>query len=93
MEALLARIDEELQGPGYFALGGQIIDASIVEAPKQSLTKEEKQRTQDNEKPSWPSAKARQKNSEVRWTVKRGRVKKKPGPTPRVTTERSSRRC
>ena len=81
MEGLFARFDAELKDRGYFALGGQIIDASIVEAPKQRLTREEKRRIRDGEDPPWPPAKARQKDTQARWTVKRGRVKAKPGPT------------
>jgi transposase, IS5 family len=43
IEGLFARFDAELKAHGYFALGGQIVDASIVEAPKQRLTREEKE--------------------------------------------------
>lgn len=42
MEGLFARFDADLKERGYFALGGQIVDASIVEAPKQRLIREEK---------------------------------------------------
>ncbi|WP_454019523.1 hypothetical protein [Azospirillum sp. Marseille-Q6669] len=66
---------------GYFALGGQIIDASIVETPRPRLTWEEKRRIRDGEAPPWPPAKARQKDTQARWAVKRGRVEAKPGPT------------
>jgi len=34
MEELLARFDADLKKHGYFALGGQIVGASIVEAPR-----------------------------------------------------------
>ena|GEM_PF-1549420 len=44
IEALFARFDAELKDRGYFALGGQVIDASIVEAPKQRLSDPEKAR-------------------------------------------------
>ncbi|WP_237907539.1 IS256 family transposase [Azospirillum brasilense] len=81
MEGLFARFDADLKERGYFALGGQIIDASIVEAPRQRLTREEKRQIRDGEDPPWPPAKARQKDTQARWTVKRGRVKAKPGPT------------
>ncbi|RTR08991.1 transposase, partial [Azospirillum griseum] len=40
MEGLFARFDADLKERGYFALGGQIVDASIVEAPRQRLTRE-----------------------------------------------------
>jgi len=80
MEELFAQFDRALTERGYFALGGQLIDASIVEAPRQRLTVEEKQRVRAGERPDWPAAKARHKDIDARWTVKRGRVKKKPGP-------------
>jgi IS5 family transposase len=80
MEELFAQFDRALTEQGYFALGGQLIDASIVEAPRQRLTVEEKQRIRAGERPDWPAAKARHKDTDARWTVKRGRVKKKPGP-------------
>lgn len=98
IDALFARFDAELKRQGYFALGGQIVDASIVEAPKQRRTAEEKRQIRDGETPSWPKAKARQKDTEARWTIKRGRVKRKSGPhlatpdggTPPSATERTA---
>ncbi len=81
MEGLFARFDADLQERGYFALDGQIVDASIVEAPKQRLTWKEKRQICDGDDPPWPPAKARQKDTQARWTVKRGRVEAKPGPT------------
>jgi transposase, IS5 family len=92
IDTLFARFDAELKRQGYFALGGQIIDASLVEAPKQRLSAEEKRQIRDGETPSWPRAKARQKDTEARWTIKRGRVKRKPGPqlTPPNATERTA---
>ncbi|SMF43106.1 Transposase DDE domain-containing protein [Azospirillum oryzae] len=81
MEGLFARFDADLKERGYFALGGQIVDASIVEAPRQRLTRKEKRQIRDGEDLPWPPAKARQKDTQARWTVKRGRVKVKPGPT------------
>lgn len=77
---LFARFDAELKEQGYFALGGQIVDASIVEAPRQRMSKDEKLQIKRGEVPPWPAAKARHKDVDARWTIKRGRVKKKPGP-------------
>jgi len=81
MEELFVQFDRALTERGYFALGGQLIDASIIEAPRQRLTVEEKRQIRSGERPDWPAAKARHKDIEARWTVKRGRVKKKLGPT------------
>jgi transposase, IS5 family len=80
MDGLFVRFDAALTDRGYLALGGQLIDASIIEAPRQRLTVEEKQLIRSGEQPDWPTAKARHKDIDARWTVKRGRVKKKPGP-------------
>ncbi len=66
MEGLFARFDAALKERGYFALGGQIIDASIVEAPRQRLTREGKRQIRDGEDPPWPLAKARQKDTQAR---------------------------
>ena len=42
VEALFARVDATLRGAGYLAMGRQIVDASIVAAPKQRNTEAEK---------------------------------------------------
>ena len=79
VDALFERFDAALKDRGYFALGGQILDASIVAAPKQRLSEDEKRRIKAGERPDWPEAKARQKDTDARWTIKRGRTKRKPG--------------
>ena len=38
MEALFATFDRELRRAGYLAMGGQIVDATLVSAPKQRNT-------------------------------------------------------
>ncbi|MGY0782726.1 hypothetical protein ACW7BC_33130 [Azospirillum argentinense] len=76
MEGLFPRFDADLKERGYFALGSQILDASIVEAPRQRLTREEKRQIRDSEDPPWPPAKARQKDRQARWTVKRGGLRR-----------------
>jgi transposase, IS5 family len=58
MDDLFERFDAALTDRGYLALGGQLIDASIIEAPRQRLTIEEKQRIRAGERPDWPVAKA-----------------------------------
>ena len=42
IEVLFARFDAALRQAGFLAMGGQIMDASIVAAPKQRTTDEEK---------------------------------------------------
>ncbi len=59
-------------------MGGQIVDASIVEAPKQRNTKDEKAAIKAGRIPqAWKDKphKLRQKDRDARWTLKRGRVR------------------
>jgi hypothetical protein len=42
IEGLFRRFDEVLAAKGFLAMGGQIIDASLIAAPRQKLTIEEK---------------------------------------------------
>ena len=42
VENLFARFDRQLTRAGYLAMGGQIVDATIVAAPKQRNTDAEK---------------------------------------------------
>lgn len=41
-ESIFKAVNRQLAKPGHIARGGQMIDASIVQAPKQALSKEEK---------------------------------------------------
>ncbi len=86
---MFTRFDAERKAQGCCALGGRIVDASIAEAPKQRMTKAEKARIKRGETPAWPAAKARHEAVDARWTVKRGRVRRKPGPEPQPA-ERSA---
>lgn len=63
-----------LDESGFIAQKGQIIDASIVSAPRQRNSREENQRIKAGEVPeSWGDkpAKRRQKDTDARWTKKR----------------------
>ena len=56
------------------ARGGQMIDASIVQTPRQSINKEEKAFVSENAMPAdWKPAKRRQKDIDARWTKKHGK--------------------
>lgn len=77
MEKLFERFDAALHDAGYLAMGGQIIDATVVAAPRQKLTDEEKAVVRGGGAPSgWSRAKRRQKDLDARWTIKRGRAKR-----------------
>ena len=78
IQTLFTRFDEALRAQGYVAAGGQIVDASLVRAPKQCHTQEEKAQLRQGEiPPSWQNhpAKLRQKDRDARWKVKYGKAK------------------
>ncbi len=61
---------------GYLAMGGQIIDASIVPVPKQRNSRDDNARIKDGETPEgWKDqpAKRSQKDTDARWTKKHGK--------------------
>jgi len=67
-------VNRQLAEHGYIARCGQIIDASIVEAPRQHLSREEKQVVEAGMTPEeWTPAKRRQKDPDASWTKKHGR--------------------
>jgi IS5 family transposase len=76
VEKLFADFDAHLRAQGYTAMGGQIIDASIVAAPKQRNTRDENAAIKAGDvPPEWSAnpAKLRQKDTDARWTQKHGR--------------------
>ena len=85
IDVLFARFDAHLRDRGYLAMGGQMIDASIIAAPRQRNTDAEKADLKAGRIPEdWAAnpAKLRQKDRDGRWTLKRGRRKRKPDGTP-----------
>ncbi|MER8970662.1 IS5 family transposase [Mesorhizobium sp. M0808] len=78
VENLFARFDKHLTKAGYLAMGGQIVDATIVAAPKQRNSDAEKANIKAGEVPDeWQKkpAKLRQKDRDARWTVKFSKAK------------------
>ena len=76
VEELFDLFDEFLKNKGYLARGGQIIDATIVSAPKQHNSREDNETIKEGETPDdWKSkpAKNRQKDKDARWTKKHER--------------------
>src|SRR3981189_2134620 len=83
VEELFDLFDGFLKDKGYLAMGGQIIDATIVSAPKQHnsvtrtfVSREENETIKEGETPEdWKSklAKNRQKDKDARWTKKHER--------------------
>ena len=75
IEALFEDFDGYLEKQGYLAMGGQIIDASIVAVPKQHNRRDENTKIKEGETPEgWKSkpAKRSQKDTDARWTKKHG---------------------
>ena len=73
IEELFGDFDDYLGHQGYKAMGGQIIDASIVSVPKQRNTRDENKRIKKGEVPGeWKKEKSAQKDTDARWTKKRG---------------------
>lgn len=74
IRGLFEDFDRQLRGAGYLAMGGQIVDATLVSAPRQGNTAEEKAAIKDGKTAAeiWPDkpAKAAQKDVDARWTVK-----------------------
>lgn len=73
IKPLFERFDAALRGAGYIAMGGQIVDATLVSAPKQRNTEDEKKTIKEGRIPEdWRAkpAKLAHKDRDARWTVK-----------------------
>ena len=73
IKPLFDRFDAPLREAGYVAMGGQIVDASQIAAPKQHNTEEEKKAVKEGRIPEeWKAkpAKLLHKDRDARWTVK-----------------------
>ena len=85
---LFERFDATLRQSGYIAMSGQIVDASLIAAPRQRNTQDEKKAIKDGCIPDdWKDkpAKLRQKDRDARWTVKYTKAKpREDGSTPPV---------
>ena len=80
IKPLFARFDATLRAAGYIAMGGQIVDASLIAAPKQRNTEEEKKAIREGRIPEgWQGkpAKLAHKDRDARWTVKFSKAKER----------------
>jgi IS5 family transposase len=87
VERLFSLFDRELRARGYLAMSGQLVDATIVSAPKQRNSRTEKQAIKEGRVPEdWQNkpAKLRQKDCDARWTVKTTKAKPREDEAPRV---------
>ncbi|MCA3561811.1 MAG: transposase [Aestuariivirga sp.] len=81
IQPLFDRFDATLRAAGYLAMGGQIVDASLIAAPKQRHTIEEKKDLKEGRIPEeWKARppRLRQKDRDARWTVKFSKAKERP---------------
>ena len=82
LDRLFARLDRAIKEAGYLAMSGQIVDATLVAAPRQRNTDAEKEAIKAGRSALqiWPDklARAAQKDTDARWTVKTSKGKAKP---------------
>ena len=73
IKRLFQEFDAFLGEKGFSARKGQIIDASIVEVPRQRNSREENRQIKERQIPEgWSEQKRRQKDTDARWTKKNG---------------------
>jgi transposase, IS5 family len=88
LDALFAQLDRAISAAGYLPMAGQIVDASLVAAPRQRNTDGEKAAIKAGKSADeiWPGkpAKARQKDVDARWTVKFAKAKPAADGKPRI---------
>jgi len=78
IEELFSEFDAYLKAQGYLAMSGQIVDATIVAAPRQRNTDDEKKAIREGRVPDdWKDrpAKLAQKDRDARWTLKRAKAR------------------
>lgn len=76
IQPLFEKFDEFLAEAGFTATSGSMVDASIVEAPRQRNTREQNERIKQGGRPESfdeNPARGRQKDTDARWTQKRQR--------------------
>ena len=73
VEDLFQEVLSQIDAAGFVARCGQMVDATVVSAPKQRNSRTENATIKAGETPSdWSKAKLRQKDRDARWTRKRG---------------------
>ena len=79
IKPLFDRFNAALREAGYIAMGGQIIDATLIAAPKQRNTEEKTAIKEGRIPEDWKAkpAKLRQKDRDARWTVKFSKAKER----------------
>ena len=87
LDGLFERLDRAIRDAGYLPMSGQIVDASLVAAPRQRNTEDEKAAIRAGKTAAeiWADkpAKAAQKDTDARWTLKTAKGRPKPDGTAR----------
>ena len=74
VERLFQRFDAVLRDAGCLAMGGQIVDATVIQARRPRLSQDEKAIVKGGGIPkTWSEAKRVQMDTDGRWTLRRGR--------------------
>lgn len=88
LDKAFERLDQAITSAGYLPMGGQFIDATLVAAPRQRNTEDEKAAIKEGKtaREIWPykPAKAAQKDTSARWTVKFSKAKPKDDGTEQI---------
>jgi len=88
LDTLFAAFDRQLRTRGYLPMGGQIVDATLVAAPKQRNTAAEKAAIKAGNSAGeiWPDqpARAAQKDTDARWTLKFAKARPLPNGGPGI---------
>jgi transposase, IS5 family len=87
LKRVMKAFDWQLHKKGYIPMSGQIVDATLVPAPKQRNTDGEKEAIKEGRQANeiWPDEpnKAAQKDVDARWTLKiGGKIRYRPDGTP-----------
>ena len=76
LDKIFVAFNSHLNQQGYIAMSGTIVDASIIQAPRQRLTKKEKEEIKSGKTPEdWSIHKTRQKDIDATYTVKHTKKK------------------
>lgn len=71
VKRLFDMFDLQLAGKGFHARQGSIIDATMVEVPRQKISRDEKEElVEKGEVEDWSEEKSRQKDTDAKWTKK-----------------------
>lgn len=75
LDDLFGELLSQIEAAGYVARRGQIVDAAIMETPRQRNPREENEQIKKGDVPEgWSDNKRRQKDTQARWTRKAGKT-------------------